>query len=139
MARSAYFGFPMYFPRFEAIFTSTGFTDAACTLISNWSGLEISGVGRVASSYSLGLQCRASATARIDRGILLAIVIYGIPALFERPSACFGLAVYLDGEGRGLRVTNSTALGDFQGYRRDLVRFRDSNVIEGSENELGCL
>jgi hypothetical protein len=76
----------MNFPKPEAIFTSIGLTDAACTLISNWSGLAISGVGRVASSYSLGLQYRASATARIDRGILLAIVIYGILALFEGAS-----------------------------------------------------
>ena len=43
--------------------------------MSSSSGFEISGVGRVAKSYSFGLQYFESAIARIVRGIVAAMMV----------------------------------------------------------------
>jgi len=58
-----------------AIFTSTGFSDAAATFTRISSGLVMVGTGRVAMLYSAGLQNFASANARIVEGISEAILI----------------------------------------------------------------
>jgi hypothetical protein len=52
-----------------ASFTSTGFTDAALTLMSSSSGRVIFGTGNVPRLYSAGLQNFVRAMARIVVGI----------------------------------------------------------------------
>ena len=52
-----------------------GLIEAAWTLIRISSGFEICGVGKVATSYSLGLQYFESAIARMVPDILAAIVV----------------------------------------------------------------
>ena len=55
--------------------TSTGFTDAALTLISSSSGLVIFGTGNVPTLYSAGLQNFVRAIARIVVGILVVMML----------------------------------------------------------------
>jgi hypothetical protein len=65
----------MNFPIPEASLTSSGLTEAACTLMRSSSGFEIWGVGIVATWYSFGLQYLESANARMVRGMLPDIVV----------------------------------------------------------------
>jgi hypothetical protein len=67
-------------PTYElANFTSIGFTDAARTLMSSSSGFVIFGTGSVARLYSDGLQNFVKAMARIVAGILVVMVLIGLP------------------------------------------------------------